>query len=428
MKKFKILLLIGCLSIAALPGKAQIEFFQGSFEDVLKKAQSEQKGVFIDFYTVWCGPCKLMSANVFPEPEVGAYFNRKFVNYQINAEDKNFGEQVKRFQIQAYPTFIFLDASGKITGRHAGALDAGQFLRYAKRANGELAGFEEMYDQLKVKKSDLDLIQAILSEAPDFLSTVPEGSNRDRWSLRIERLYAEYRKKKEIKDLMNPTDLMLLMTYQPEADKDDEILNYMMQHYDEVVRSAGKDAVHRYVFLMNTDLIQRLAQKGDLDYLKQLDRLKGDMKPVYDSLMNFNGQDAYTGMKYLYDAKYNLYSRKDVDRFISLMDQYFQMLGTAVKPDDYRLAMDDFNQVFNGKFSPVVSAQCVDWATKALQGDMDSSTRMEMLLMLGDCHKMQKDTENAKKCYNQAYMLSLQFGNPGLSAAVQRYISNLENQ
>ena len=57
---------------------------------------------------------------------------------------------------------------------------------------------------------------------------------------------------------------------------------------------------------------------------------------------------------------------------------------------------------------------------------MDASSRMEMLLMLGDCHKMQQDKENAKKCYNQAYMLSLQFGNPGLSAAVKRYMADLE--
>ena len=415
------LLMLGCMS-----GKAQMQFFQGTFEEALKQAQTEHKNVFIDFYTVWCGPCKMMSAQVFPDAEVAAYFNEKFVNYQINAEDKNFAEEVKRFRIQAYPTLVFLDPSGKLLAQQAGAMDAASFLRLAKRVNGELMSFEKMYDQLKTRKSDQALIQALLLEAPDYLAKTPEGPNYDRWELRINRLYNDYRKKKAVKDMMNPADFNILMIYHPEADKNDEILNYIVGNYDEVVKSAGKNAVDRYVFVMNTDLIQRLAEKGDLDYLRQLDRLKGDMKPVYDSLMNFNGKDAYTGMKCLYDAKYNLYSRKDADKFISLMDQYFEMLGETVKPEDYRLAVDDFSNVFNGKFSPAVTAKCLDWVTKALQGDMDPGSRMEMLLMLGDCHKMQKNIEAAKKCYNQAYMLSLQFGNPGLSAAVQRYSTDLE--
>lgn len=427
MKWGRYMVIFAFLTLGWVSGKAQMQFFQGTFEEALKKAQREHKNVFIDFYTVWCGPCKMMSTQVFPDAEVAAYFNEKFVNYQINAEDKNFADVVKRFRIQAYPTFVFLDASGKVLAQQAGAMDVTQFLRFAKRVNGELLGFEEMYNQLKTRKSDENLMQALLLEAPDFLAKTPEGTNYDRWELRVNRLYSDYRKKKAVKDMMNPTDFTILMIYHPEADKNDEILNYIMQHYDEVVESAGKDAVYRYVFLMNTDLIQRLAEKGDLDYLRQLDRLKGDMKPVYDSLMNFNGRDAYTGMKCLYDAKYNLYSRKDADKFIGLMDQYFEMLGETVKPEDYRLAVDDFSEVYGGKFSPVVTAKCVAWITKALQGDMDPSTRMEMLLMLGDCHKMQKNTADARTCYNQAYMLSLQFGNPGLSAAVQRYITDLEN-
>lgn len=425
MKKW--IILYGMFLMSPLVGKAQIQFVQEeTLEKVLAKAGQENKKVFVDFYTVWCGPCKLMSQQVFTAPEVGIWFNEKMVSYQIDAEDRAFLNEVKKYQVAAYPTLLILDAGGKVLARQEGALDAGQLLKFAQRAVGEMMSFEQMYDKLRTTKNDEQLMQAILLEAPDFLQKIPEGSNYDRWSLRIERLYNDYRKRKPVEKMMNPADFAILMTYHPEADKDDAILDYTIRHYDAVVESAGKDAVAQYVFTMNTDLIQRLARKGDRDYLKILDRLKGELKPVYDYLMNFNGTDAYTGMKYLYDGEYYLFSKKDVDRYLELMDRYFALLGKTIKPDDYRNAVEAIHEVLNGKFTPEISAKCIEWIRAALQGEMDASSRMEMLLMLGDCHKMQQDKENAKKCYNQAYMLSLQFGNPGLSAAVKRYMADLE--
>lgn len=425
MERLKRILLLFFLLPGLFRAEAQVEFFGGTFDEALARARTEGKGVFIDFYTVWCGPCKLMSTQVFTDPAVGEYFNRKFVNYQINAEDKAFAAQVKLYGVQAYPTLVFLDASGQVLASQAGAMDAPQLLRYARRVCGELPGFEEMYGQLKSRRGDTTLMQAILTEAPDFLAALPEGSTYDRWELRIDRLFGDYCKAKTTARMMNPADLSILMTYRPDAGEDDPVMAAIMADYEGAVRSAGKDAVDRYVFVMNTGLIQRLAEKGDPAYVRPLARVKDDLRQVYESLVSFNGYDAWTGMKCLYDAKYSLYGRKDAAEFIRLMDTYFTMLGTAAKPDDYRLAVDDLSQMYGGKFSPEVTVKCTEWVTRALQGDMDPSTRMEMLLMLGDCHKMQKNTADARKCYNQAYVISLQFGNPGLSAAVQRYISDL---
>lgn len=200
--------LYGILLLLPFMGIAQIQFVQNkNFAEVLAKAQQENKKVFVDFYTVWCGPCKLMSQKVFTETEIGTYFNEKFVNYQINAEDKAFAEQVKKYQVAAYPTLLILDAAGNVLGRQEGALDAAHFLKFAKRTLGELMSFEQMYDKLKTNKNNEQLLQAILLEAPDFLATLPEGSQYDRWSLRIERLYNDYRKRKPVGKMMNPTDL-----------------------------------------------------------------------------------------------------------------------------------------------------------------------------------------------------------------------------
>ena len=88
------IILIGLIAIVLLPGSNTmgqgIQFMQGSYREVLEKAKAENKKVFIDFYTTWCGPCKEMSSKVFTDADVAKYFNEKFISYQINAEDKAF--------------------------------------------------------------------------------------------------------------------------------------------------------------------------------------------------------------------------------------------------------------------------------------------------------------------------------------------------
>ena len=128
------LLMIICVFTIGTRGEG-IRFFKGSFQDALKQARAENKKVFVDFYTTWCGPCQLMSKNIFPDDEVGEYFNKYFVNYQINAEDKAFLPEVKRYGVAAYPNMLILDTEGNVLGRQLGATDKNGFLRFAKLAS-----------------------------------------------------------------------------------------------------------------------------------------------------------------------------------------------------------------------------------------------------------------------------------------------------
>ncbi len=77
-----------------------IQFEIGSWKEVLQKAKQENKLIFVDLYTTWCGPCKKMAAETFPQQAVGDYFNKNFVNYKIDAEKgegPELGELVYKF-------------------------------------------------------------------------------------------------------------------------------------------------------------------------------------------------------------------------------------------------------------------------------------------------------------------------------------------
>src|SRR5580698_5294831 len=72
-----------------------IQFIKGlRWQQILAKAKAENKYVFVDCYTTWCGPCKYMSQDIFPLSEVGDFFNQHFVNIAIQMDhtDKDSSE------------------------------------------------------------------------------------------------------------------------------------------------------------------------------------------------------------------------------------------------------------------------------------------------------------------------------------------------
>ena len=76
-----------------------IQFETSSWKEVLQKAKQENKLIFVDLYTTWCGPCKKMAAETFPQQVVGDYFNKNFVNYKIDAEKGEGPELAGKYEV-----------------------------------------------------------------------------------------------------------------------------------------------------------------------------------------------------------------------------------------------------------------------------------------------------------------------------------------
>ena len=101
-------------------GYKGIKFEKLSFAQLMKKAKEQNKLVFIDCYTSWCGPCRSMANSVFPKEEIGNYFNAHFINTKMDMEKGEGKEIAKKYKINAFPTLLFLDPDGNLIERLIG--------------------------------------------------------------------------------------------------------------------------------------------------------------------------------------------------------------------------------------------------------------------------------------------------------------------
>ena len=113
MKK-KILILFALF--LALVSSAQTQFRAIPFDEVLKAAQQEKKIVFVDFYTDWCGPCKMMHP-VLEQLKEDLGDSIRILKIDV---DKN-ESLSETYRIQSVPT-LMLFKEGKQLWRQSGAM------------------------------------------------------------------------------------------------------------------------------------------------------------------------------------------------------------------------------------------------------------------------------------------------------------------
>lgn len=107
-----------------------IAFFHGSWAETVAKAKTENKLIFIDFYTQWCGPCMNMAEQVFVLPTVGSFYNSHFINAKIDAENGEGVQLAKKYQVRSFPTYIYVDPNTEdAVHRSSSRQEAQQFIQ-----------------------------------------------------------------------------------------------------------------------------------------------------------------------------------------------------------------------------------------------------------------------------------------------------------
>lgn len=207
-----------------------IQFTEGTWKQILKMAKTENKLVFIDVYTSWCGPCKMMSAETFPQKKVGDVFNANFINYKIDAE-KGEGIQIAtKFEVRAYPTYLFVNGDGELVYRVVGYMKADPFLEEAKIAiqeKNDPKPFVQWEKEYKNGKRDKAFLLAYMKKRS--LLKLPSAEI-------AEELFSLLTSD----DLKNKEVLSAIVYFDPAIQfvPDGKVFNYVMNNYQELDSSG----------------------------------------------------------------------------------------------------------------------------------------------------------------------------------------------
>jgi thioredoxin-related protein len=126
-----------------------VSFESSEWKSILAKAKTENKIIFMDAFTVWCGPCKMMSNQTFPNKEVGDFYNRNFVSVKMDMEKGEGIDLARKYQVNLYPTLLYIDSDGEIVHRTAGFMAPKEFIEVGKVAivpEKRIKGLEAKYN------------------------------------------------------------------------------------------------------------------------------------------------------------------------------------------------------------------------------------------------------------------------------------------
>jgi len=154
LKSFSFLILITIVSLKKIVAQAAdsakgIKFIREDFRTAMTQAAEKNKLVFIDAYTTWCGPCKLMDKSVFTDEKVLAFMNENFVNLKLDMERGDGQIVAQRYKVSAFPSFLFVNSEGELVHKGIGYQDADKFLglvSIALNANQGLLAWSKKFD------------------------------------------------------------------------------------------------------------------------------------------------------------------------------------------------------------------------------------------------------------------------------------------
>jgi len=256
MKKLNIIFLFCCLLTTGLlaQGSNGIEFKKDSWNAILAEAKAEDKLIFVDAYTTWCGPCKKMDRDVFVNMEVGSFYNSMFINVKIDMEKGEGIKLARDYNVNAFPTFLFIDGNGKLMHRTAGFHSVNQFIALGNEAISPGGRLVELEKQFQEGKRDPEFLRKYTKTRYD----AADGSHED--------VALAYLKTQE--DWNTEENQEFLFGYLGSAKT--EMFDYLLDNKEQFAEQYGQQAVMAKIQEVIYSSIEDTKEDSSLDQVERL--------------------------------------------------------------------------------------------------------------------------------------------------------------
>lgn len=228
-----------------------VKFEDLTFEQALAKAKAENKLVFMDCYTSWCGPCKKMLNTVFVQKEAGDFFNSRFVNVKYDMEKGEGIELAKRFNVKSFPTFFMIRPDGSIQHKIGGAGSLKSFLGWVKKGLNEETSLDFLNKQYE--KGGMDKKQML-----DYYQVLLCAGEREKANIVLKKLKNKLDDNDRVK-----VDYWFLLEGQRYGS---EGFNFVIANYSKLEKNVGEEKLADYLSgNYNKILNEEFKQKSDAE-------------------------------------------------------------------------------------------------------------------------------------------------------------------
>ena len=228
--------------------------------EVKKKAIEENKIIFVDAFTTWCGPCKWMSANTFPDKEVGDQFNANFISYKFDMEKGDGIQFAKDYNVRAYPSLVFIDGKGNLIHKAIGALDATQLSQLGKDAMNPEIRLSSLTEQYQEGRRDAAFIQKYLKTSADAMMDTKEAAD---WYFHTQSKEA----------LLSAENYELITSFI--RNPNNPTFKFLVENKDKYQAIMGEDvSVDRTIRGMYQQHLRNASKKGETAYKMAVDEMK----------------------------------------------------------------------------------------------------------------------------------------------------------
>lgn len=277
-----------------------ITFSHLSLDEAIIKAKEENKMVFIDCYTSWCGPCKTLAKEVFTQKTVGDFFNRNYISIKLDMEKE--GKSLKQFlSVNVFPTLVFLDSNKQIIHKVVGSMEASELLTEANLAKDGKG--VSLYEK-KFAEGERDATFLV-----EYLNMLDRANQKET----IKNVIKIYFEGVDKKDLISETNWLLLKKYV--TDYKSREFNYLVSNKDKFIKLYGENDINNKIF--------SVVIVGANSFLKSEGDVKSLDKQAYDKYMKYvksNHKSDYEKVKF-YSELNNSFELNDWTEYVSLVSE-----------------------------------------------------------------------------------------------------------
>ena len=358
--------------------KDGIKFEKDNWENTLAKAKVENKIVFVDAYTTWCGPCKKMDAKTFPDKKVGDFYNKNFINIKVDAEKGDGLGIAEKYKVNSYPTLFFVNSDAELVHSSVGAKNPEELINLGELVVTMVKDPKKSFLAMEKRYKDGERGSEFLMSYAYVLLDREMNYNQ---------VFNDYVKTQS--DLLTSDNIKFISNFT--RDSSFPYYEFIIKHKVEFDKVVGKEVIDEiFTTILFGEAMFKIKTEADFDILEK------DLLKVFNELEAKENLDYfkthyyfnYTQMAKIQKSdKYLMYKKKFFLSSVALIEEY--EIQDSEELNQYAFLIAELASTDDKE----ILEKALVWVKKSMDQDVNFANADTRALI---CYKLSKNEESRK--------------------------------